>query len=351
MIPTGAQTSPRSGPPLPRVLSSVLLAVAMFAFGFGVYNAAGYLKAGRAPVQRPDQVSAPVLPGTMYVAQGGAIYRFHGGSFTQITSEAGWTQPAVSADGGLLAVVKRSVNWSDLYLMTPYGRTTAQRTQNRSSQVEGNHWAFYPRFSPDGRQLFYAYDPKDPYNTYRVDLAVFASPTDPASQASVMWTYPNPYTGGDVNPLPLSDGSLIFTKFSIDDQSAVHSQLWLQARPGSAGAALTDASLDCGQAAVSRDQKRIAMVCTRGQTRAAELDVATFDAATRTFGAPVTLVSGRLASSPVFSPDGRTVAYLAPAAAGGMFQLWTVPAAGHASPTQITTDLGLDSTSAPAWTD
>jgi Tol biopolymer transport system component len=218
--------------------------------------------------------------------------------------------------------------------------------------VELSHWTFYPRFSPDGTQLFYSYDPKDPYNSYRVDLAIFASPADAGSQASTEWTYPNPYTGGDVNPVPLNAGGLIFTRFSIDDKSKVHSQIWLQARPGSAGVALTKPETNCLQPAVSSDQKLLAMVCTNGQTESADLQVAPFDPSALALGAPAVLVTGQLVASPAFSPDGATIAYLAPATAGGPFQLWTVPSAASAkssSPRQITTDLALDSTSAPVW--
>lgn len=333
-----------------RWLAAATLAVAMFAFGFSVYHTAGYLRAGKPAVLRPNQTSSPALPGVVYLAQGGALYRFQGGAFKQLTSESGWTQPAASPDGRTLVVVRRSGDWSDLYLMTATGRTTAQLTHNYSPQVESNHWAFYPRFSPDGSQLFYDYDPKDPYNFYRVDLAIFASPSDPAAQSSRQWTDPNQYTGGDVTPLPLANGGLIYTKFSIDDQSKLHSQLWIQGRAGSQGVALTDPDLDCGQPAISADEKHIATVCTRGQAQTAELDVASFDGTALRLGAPTTLVSGQLVASPAFSPDGNSIAYLAPVVAGGTFQLWTVRTSGRPMPKAITSTLDLDSTSAPVWT-
>lgn len=332
-----------------RWLTAAVLAVAMLAFGFAVYHLAGSLKVGKPAVQRPSQTSAPALPGVMYVAQAGALYRFQGGSFTQVTAESGWTQPSISPDGSRLVVVRRHGNWSDLYLLATSGRTIAQLTHNSSPQVESNHWAFYPRFNKDGSQVFYDYDPKDPFNSYRVDLAIFASPSDPASQGSVQWTYPNGYTGGDVDPVPLAGGGLIYTRYSIDDQSKLHSQIWVQDRAGSEGAALTDPALDCGQAAISKDQKHLAMVCTRGQVQGADLDLASFDETTLTLGAPQTLAHG-LVAWPAFSPDARAIAYLAPVVAGGPFQLWTVATSGTPAPRALTSNLALDSTSAPAWT-
>jgi TolB protein len=322
----------------------------MSAFGVGVYHAAGYLKASRPQVQRPSQTTGPSLPGTIFVVQGGAIYRYSQGKFTQITSQAGWLQPAADPTGSRLVAVRRQPNVSDLFLMQLNGRAFASLTHDSSTTIENNHWALYPRFSPDGSQIFYDYDPRDPYNSYRVDLAIFASPAEVAS-GSVQWTFPNPYTGGDVNPVPLRGGGLIYTRFSIDDQSKMHSQVWYQARPGSPGTPLTDPADDCLQPAVSSDERQIAMVCTHGQPQSADLTTAGFDRAALTLGPPTVLVRDRLAASPTFAPDGKTIAYLAPETPGGGFQLWTVSAVRSTAPAPraISSALDLDATSAPVW--
>ena len=323
----------------------------MGVFGITVYHAADYLKAERPHIQRPSQTSAPQLPGTIYLVQAGAIYRFQHGNFSQITSEAGWMQPAADPNGTQLVGVRRQTNVSDLYMLDRNGRVSAQLSHNTSSSVESNHWVFYPRFSADGSQVFYDYDPKDPYNIYRADLAIFASPSDLSAGGSVQWTYPNQYTGGDVTPVPLRSGGLIYTKFSIDDQSRVHSQIWFQARPGSVGVALTEPAADCLQPTLSADEDLLAVVCTEGQPLSAQIAVATFDPKTHNLGPLSILVTGRLASSPAFSPDGKTLAYLGPTTPGGGFQLWTVPTtqSGAPAPKQITSDLNLEASSAPLW--
>lgn len=332
-----------------RWLIGVGLVLAMLAFGIGVHHAAGMLRANQQSVHKPTDVSATPLPGTLYVVQAGAIYRFQHGNFTQITKEDGWMQVAPAPNKQLVAV-RRQTNFSDLYLLTTDGKQVAQLTRNYvPGAAESNHWSFYPRFSPDGTTLFYDYDPKSPYNNYQVDLAIYASPADPNARGSVEWTRPNPLTGGDVNPVPLRSGGLLFTKYSIDDSFQVRAQVWVQARPGTAGQALTAPELGCGQPALSPDEKSIAMVCTKGSNQAAELDVASFDAATLSVGSPATVVANQMVASPAFSPDGKMVAYLAPAVPGGQFQLWTVDSSGPTSVRDITTDLGLDSTSAPAW--
>jgi Tol biopolymer transport system component len=90
-------------------------------------------------------------------------------------------------------------------------------------------------------------------------------------------------------------------------------------------------------------------VCNKGSNQSAELDVASFDSTSLTLGPPTTLVSGRLVASPAFSPDGKTIVFLAPSTPSGGFQLWTVNLGVAGSVRDITTDLGLDSTSAPVW--
>ena len=324
------------------------LVAAMLAFGAGVYATVGMLRAGHHTVHRPSETSARALPGTMYVVQAGAIYRLQHGAFKQITGEGGWMQPSAAPDGRLVAV-SRQPNFSDLYLLDGNGRIVSQLSHSSATRaVEDNHWTFYPRFSPDGRSLFYDFDPKDAFNSFRLDLAIFASQMGTGGR-TLEWTSPNEFTGGDVQPVPLRDGSLIYTKFSIDDSYLVHSQVWFQRRPGSPGVALTAPEAGCGQPAVSPDEKLVAMVCTRGSNTAAELEIASIDGVNVTLGSPATLVTGRMVASPAFSPDGKTIAFLAPESPGGHFQLWTIGSSGPAPLRQITSNLALDSASAPVW--
>jgi Tol biopolymer transport system component len=328
------------------------LILAMCAFGFGVYVVAGHLRGGRSGVVRPTSTTAPALPGTIYLTQEGAIYRFQRGGFRQITGDDGWMQPAASPDGSELVAVKRSLNRSDLYLLGPTGRQEEQLTHDGSSQVELNHWAFWPRFGRDGSSVFFSYDPKDPYNSYRVDLAIFSTPADPSGQSLTQWTSPKPYTGGDVTPIPLRDGDLLYTKFSIDVQSKVHSQVWLQSQPGGVGVGLTPMADDCGQPAVSPDEKWLAMVCRHGGLASTDLEVAALDVSASSIGSPSVVVHGQLMASPTFSPDGTLLAYLAPTTAIGPFQLWTAQVTASSKPSpprEITTDLDLDASSAPIW--
>lgn len=347
-----------------RALAWAVLLATMAAFGVGVHQLLGSLK-GRpaAGARATDSTKAVPVPGTLYLAQGGALYRVRQGAFKQLTPAEGWTQPALSPDKTQLVAVRRDFNSSDLYLLGLDGKVRAQLTHNGSSVVELNHWAFFPRFSPDGSSVFYSYDPKDPGNTFRVDLAVYALPVSGARPAARQWTYPNYYTGGDVGPQPLKNGGLVYSKFEIDDAGKVYSQVWIQARAGSTGVGLTAPADNCGQPSLSEDQSLLVMVCTHGQL--GDLVVASLDSATFKLGTPVTLLSGKLVAAPAFSPDGKLVAFFAPDTEGGPFQLWTIGSLPSPAPppsaqptakpspnptlTEITSGLALDSTSAPLW--
>jgi Tol biopolymer transport system component len=340
-----------TGKSVQQAATSAALVVAMALFGIGTFKALESLRGSAVPVQRPAS-SLVAVPGTVYLAQGGAIYRLNRGSFKQITPEDGWSQPAASPDGSELVAIKRSLNSSDLYLLGAGGQVDARLTNNASGTVEANHWAFYPRFSPDGSSVFFSYDAKDPYNSYRLDLAIYSRPSGKAPSQLTAWTQPNAYTGGDIGPLPLGPQGLVFTRFSIDAQSQVHSQVWLQAGPGSPGVGLTQPGDDCAQPAISLDRSLIAMVCRHGQLRTADLVLAPLDLSSGRIGAPVTIVTGKLVASPSFSADGSALAFLAPALPGGQFQLWTVatpPSGSPGKPTQVTQNLGFDSISAPVW--
>lgn len=333
---------------------------ALAAFAFSIYHLTAYLSISHAQVVRPTSTTVTALPGTIYFAQQGAIYSLRNGSFQQLTPDGGWMQPAASPDGSRLVAVRRDVDSSDLYELGTNGRGVTRLTNNTARVVEDNHWAFYPRFNLNGSRLYYSFDPKDPDNDYRVDFSIYAI-APPNSRSAVAWSTPNQYTGGDVEPVPVS-GGLIYTKYSIDDRSVVHSQVWFQRRAGSPGVALTAADADCGQAAVSPDGRTLAMVCRHGAVDAASLEVAGLDLANLKLGPPETLVGGQLVAWPVFSPDGKALAYLAPATTGGPFQLWTIAAAATSGtipstataaaspkPTQISNNLAFDSNSAPAW--
>lgn len=331
-----------------RRLTPLIAMAAMAVFGLAVYMSLGYTRSAvvrhAPPAPLPSAKPAFTLPGTLFLAQGGGLYQMHGAAFTQIAPPAGWMQPVLSPDGGHLVAVRRSGNVSDLYQLGLDGSIQKQLTRNGASIVEVNHWAFYPRFTSDGSQLFFSTDRPKVYD-YRVDLAVWEMAAG-GGGSSRQWTEPNYYTGGDVEAVPLASGAILYTKYDIDKSGQSVSQIFLAARPHDHGTALTQALSHCQQPTVSPDGSELAMICATG-ARIAQLVVAPFDG--HQLGPLRVLVDGTLAAGPAWAPDGSGLAYLAPGAAdpGGNFQLWWAPLAGAAR--QLTTGADLDALSTPAW--
>jgi Tol biopolymer transport system component len=326
------------------VISKFLLAVGL-AILMAVTGVTSYVYLGSrqskvvAPPQKPTAASlraqAFPLPGTIYLAQSGALYSFGAGRFHQLTSEAGWTQPALSPDGLSLLAVKRSSFFSDVYLLTPYGSVVSQLTNNaappRSAWDPGaNAWSFYPRLSPDQHTLWMSYDgPK--YvgaNYFDVDMAVWAVPLGAQIRQGRAWTTANNYTGGDVQPVPVP-GGIMYTKYTYDENGNRVGQLWFTNRAGSAGRALTSTGAGCLQPSISPDGGELAMICTF-QKQVSYLTIASWNGSS--LGALQTVISDQLVAEPIWAPDGSGIAYLAPGGPAAPFQLWFLPKNAYAPP-------------------
>jgi Tol biopolymer transport system component len=315
-----------------------------------------------------------VLPGTLFVAQSGAIYSFHGGVFHQLTAEQGWMQPALIPDGGGLLAVKRSYAFSDVYELGLNGQVQRQLTTNaparKTSDTGANHWSFYPRLTGDRKTLLMSYD--DPKFGYEVDLSVWAVPFGGTIRQGRRWTTHNDYTGGDVQPLPLPTGGVLYTKYSLGSDGKMASQLWLTTRPLSVGTPLTTLDEDCSEPALSPDGKMLAMICSY-RRQVSDLVLASFDGVH--LGPRTVLIGDRVVAQPAWAPDGAGIAFLAPAKADLPFQLWWLPARAYVpsplpspaasgatspgasatpspvpvKPVAVTADLGFDATSGIAW--
>jgi Tol biopolymer transport system component len=336
-----------------RRFTPIGLMALMALFGFGVYHVLGLFKSDttRAATKPTEEQTHFILPGTLYLAQDGAIYKLHNGHFTHLTDDThGWMQPSLLADGRLLAVA-RAAQSSDVFVVNPDGTVAQQLTHNaatgRHASIDSNHWSFYPVLAADGATLLSAYD--SPKAGYMVDLAIWSRPLSSPQSTPRRWTSPNDYTGGDIMPVPLQSGGILYVKYAADSKERITSRIYLQPRAGAAGTPLTSADDDCLWPSVSPDQRWVAMVCT-GASQQAQLEVAPFDGAT--LGPVHVVVNDRLTAAPVWAPDGRGIAYLAPASAGGGFQLWwlanpTRPRPDQ--PQQVTENLALDAGSRPAW--
>ncbi|MEO6797882.1 MAG: LpqB family beta-propeller domain-containing protein [Candidatus Dormibacter sp.] len=356
---------------LRRVLPFLMIPL-MLMVGSGTYLYLGSVKSEvlRQKAKAPTAVKPKFkLPGTMYLVQGGALFKFENGVFTQVASGS-WAQPALTPDHTKLLAVSRGPQASDLYLLDLNGHVIKQLTHDSARIIDANHWAFYPRVTADSSSVLYSYD--SPKYGFQVDFSIWSMPLNGTQAQARRRTTANPHTGGDIEPIPLNGTGMIFVRHS-NDATGVRSQIWYQARSGFLGNALTTADQDCGQPALSPDKTQLAMICSGGK-QSTQLVVAPFNGTT--LGAPRVLVKGGLIAQPTWSPDGAGLAYFAPAGVAGHFELWWVPVGAvvplttpHASvtpgapsstaavsttaapivPLQVTEGLDLASTSAPAW--
>jgi hypothetical protein len=341
------------------------------------------------PPQKPTaatpRAQAFTLPGTIYLAQSGAIYSLSIGRFHQLTPEAGWTQPALAPDSRYMVAVQQSAQYSDVYVLTRFGNVVNRLTNNAAPSKNAdpglNHWSFYPRVSSDQRTLWMTYDA--PKFGYDVVMSVWALPYGGSIRQGKLWTISNDYTGGDVQPIPLPTGGIIYTKYSYGPDLKLIGQLWFTNRAGSAGRALTSPSEDCAEPAVSPSGTQIAMVCSY-EKQISNLVIVPWNGSS--MGARTTLISNQMVAQPIWAPDGSGIAYLAPGGPAAPFQLWWLPRAAYnppapspvptptptpggprngplpsptpaaaspsppaVKPIQVTTDLGFDATSPLAW--
>ena len=266
--------------------------------------------------------------------------------------------------------------------MLPLHQTPAsQLSRARGASL----WSFCPRLARDGATVCLAYGSAK-FGEYQVDSAIWAVPMGSAISRGVRWSTPNSYTGGDLQPVPLASGALLYVKYDQDSDGSKASQIMFVSRRLSAGKALTTLADDCSQPALSPDGTMLAMICSHKQ-QISQLVLASWDGTN--LGPLRAVVSDLLVAQPTWAPDGSGIAFLAPAVADAPFQLWFLPKAaytatpspppspspspskpGTASPTpttsphaspkpstrptpikpiQMKTDPGIDATQAIAW--
>ncbi len=304
--------------------------------------------------------------------------------------------PAYSPDGSRLAYIRSNTAWSDLMVMAAKGGQPVALTHNQGTgqqitcangvSEDDRTWAANPVWTPDGSTLYYLSDAQklDKASCGFLDLAVWKIGAQGSKAQLVLWSARGiddtglPGAGGDadLSLRPGSSAALTYTHYAYDPKQS-----------GSRLVQIFLATLDQTQGAAPEQQHEMALAPAMNadgipqQTLEASwspdglflayvvrvngvTSLAVMPVSRPARGAPqfldyassVTFAPNPLASYsyPVWSPDGRSLLYVA--FKGSEYDLYLVQLAITGStislqgnPIQLTQG-GIDGDSRPAWT-
>ena len=344
-----------------------------------------------------------LFKGKIYFTIDGHLWVYNGdGTTRQLTPALNLHNPAVSPDGKWIAMSSTYKNYSDIvYMSTSGGSIHTLLSGNGKFYNDGPgvikstyYWLEEPFWSADGSHVIFLSDlqKEDWYrlgglfgNAPFLDLQVFSVPfNNPNLQSSQVIAYANFGDGGDQDPAyrPGNPNEIIYTHYEYDitgtkqviqifleDANAIPNHPGVYTPTQDPGIAITPPDTQNIQPAFSPDGNAIAyirretsnqmglyiMSVPEGVT-ATPNDPATVQKALQPYKKSAHILSGEFISQPIWSPDGKQIAYLS--YNNDTFDIWLAnisvdPKTGayvmKGSPIQLTTG-GIDGNSRPFWT-
>jgi len=279
------------------------------------------------PTQLTARGEASSVKGTIYVAQGGRIWKLRGGKITALTpSGQQLASPTASANGAVTAAslmgsgqAQVAVGGPDFAGLAPL--TPAQKDPHKASLD------LKPALSADGARLVFMSDRASCCS----DEAIWEGPIHRPRQVS----FPPDTTGGDDAPAYLPDATGVVliawrgNRGNLDQAGVPAGRVKVLAAAAAADF-LDPAPGPAGKLAWTTRQGDIANIAVGNLDGSGAVTVASFGDCRQ----------------PVWSADGKNLVFIS--AHGGSMDLWSVPATGG-TPQRLTWGADLDANSHPAW--
>lgn len=316
------------------------------------------------PVWQPNatlptaEILGDTLPGRLLFVRNGTIWLWEGRQAIPWLGEGQVWQPDWSPDGTQIAYVERGESYSDLILADASGATTARLTLNSSTLPSRSHeriydsmWALYPSWSPDGKTIAMASQPSPPTGAPAIEynLALYVVPATGGARVQV-YSDSEAQTGHIVYT---HDGrALVYTRAAIGSggQQRIY-RLMLDTQTSTLFPGAPARSYD---PAFSPDGTWLAFASR--DTSGSDIWVLPGNPTDGSSPMPRRLTSIGSARSPVFSPDGQTLAFLAIPPGEHGFDLWVSQLSLRedgtlqaAEPRQLTKDMRIDADSGLSW--
>lgn len=313
------------------------------------------------------------LPGRLLFVQEGVVWIWRENQGYPLFGQGAAWQPEWSPDGTRIVYIERGESYTDVMLadangthleqLTFYGSTHQLQSRER---IYDTMWAFYPIWSPDGTRITmvsqyappyqpYAESPAVDYNLSIYSLSLNGSGArrqlyaDEAAHAGTMAYQPGRADGNRSS----GKNRLIFTRASLGPEGSP--QIYRLDPEREVGTPFPGAPPHSYDPAFSPDGSWLVFAAHDEDGRT-DIWALPADAAEGSTPTPQRLTNLGMARSPVFSPDGTLLAFLAISPHQGGFDLWVVEmstdARGRlvaATPRQVTHELYLDADSGLSW--